>query len=519
MPLMNLLWHEYRYFDYERRLAWREVEAILGSIQRESPLGLEVNRDGDEIPMAAAALTYFKAVTSAEASVVPDQAKLEASVENNGRTWNPSSNPFPSLRRQSTRYSAHGLHEYRGKFNPQVVRAVGHLLGLGDGAWILDPFCGSGTVLLEGCHIGWNCVGVDVNPLGVMIANAKVSAYRASPQHLQDAVERLRSALQHSDDTTLDWRRMLPNGEYLERWFTGPVLTELATIIHAIKGSVSEDLHAIFLVILSDLCREVSMQDPDDLRIRRRWDEHAEYDVTGLFLDAVERKLSTVQRARRFVEPRALRQIALLGDSRIAEPSIQRELEAGVEKFDGAITSPPYASALPYIDTQRLSLALLGLVDWRQLRALEERLIGNREIRNAQRLRTEEELRVNTAGLPPVVIEFCRHLLVEAVNPEHGFRKMNVPSLVYQYFADMARMFQTVHGMIREGGKFALLVGRNQTELNGNRIVIDTPDLLAEIARSKGWSIAEAIEFDAYHRYNMHQQNSIRQEQLIVLVR
>src|SRR5205814_1650952 len=73
---------------------------------------------------------------------------------------------------QPTRYSAHGLHDFRGKFNPQIVRAIGNLLALDEGACVLDPFCGSGTTLLEGAHIGWNVAGVDLNPLVVLISFA-----------------------------------------------------------------------------------------------------------------------------------------------------------------------------------------------------------------------------------------------------------------------------------------------------------------------------------------------------------
>ncbi len=113
---MRLLWHDYRYFPYERMLAEREARLLLG----EKP-----TEDGDALRLSCSPaeelvnrLTYFKAAQTPDGILVPDQAKLEAS--GNGQAWNPRRDPIPSLRRQSTRYSAHGLHEYRGKFNPHV---------------------------------------------------------------------------------------------------------------------------------------------------------------------------------------------------------------------------------------------------------------------------------------------------------------------------------------------------------------------------------------------------------------
>ena len=55
------------------------------------------------------------------------------------------------------------------------------------------------------------------------------------------------------------------------------------------------------------------------------------------------------------------------------------------ETYDAAITSPPYAMALPYIDTQRLSLVWLGLVEPGGIAGLEAELIGSRELRGKVR--------------------------------------------------------------------------------------------------------------------------------------
>jgi len=514
MPDYRLLWHDYKYFPYERRLARREAERFGTVSENADELAVASKHDIDDFR----GLTYFKGVCRGDSSLVPDQAAVEASALNNGSSWKPNFEAYPSLRRQSTRYSAHGLHEYRGKFNPQIVRAVGNLLGLERGDVILDPFCGSGTTLLEAAHTGWNALGVDINPLGVLIANAKISAFRASPAILERESEGLISRIEDAGRASA-WQTVLPEPDYLAKWFPVDVLRQLAAILQAIDDCRPKKLQAVFRVVLSDICREVSLQDPGDLRIRRRKEPAESYPATEWFAKAVRTKMRTIIRAREYLQAaRDTKQLAVHADIR-EEPSDVKAFMAkcGKQKVDAAITSPPYATAMPYLDTQRLSLALLGLVRSTDLRRREKDLIGNREIHDKERAVLEHKLKENLAGLPGDVSRFCKRILHLADDNTHGFRRRNVPALLYKYFADMGDMFGTVRSLVRKGGGYALVVGKNRTTLRGETIVIDTPSLLAELAEAKGWSVREVIPLDAYHRYDVHQDNSIRDESLILL--
>src|SRR6185436_6702703 len=67
----------------------------------------------------------------------------------------------------------HGFHTYPARMHPLTARRALATLELGKGAIVLDPFCGSGTVLVEAALVGARAVGVDANPLAVAIARAK----------------------------------------------------------------------------------------------------------------------------------------------------------------------------------------------------------------------------------------------------------------------------------------------------------------------------------------------------------
>jgi hypothetical protein len=144
--VVRLKWHAYRYFPYEKGLASREVRALLGAEPTVHKAGLIVKIPAIPECNLLERFTYFSEIQINGATrVIPTQARLETSAiakpKFSGKRIESSN--VSILRRQNTRYSAHGLHEYRGKYHPHIVRAIGNILGLHVGATILDPFCGS----------------------------------------------------------------------------------------------------------------------------------------------------------------------------------------------------------------------------------------------------------------------------------------------------------------------------------------------------------------------------------------
>lgn len=534
MNAVNLVWHGYRYFPYELEFAKREVEAVLGLTPEHGEDGLQIVA-GKVPTRLLERFTYFReAVLPDGAKVVTDQARLEASASR--KTTHKQSGIEGNISgRQSTRYSAHGLHEYKGKFNPQVVRSIGNMLALRQGANVLDVCCGSGTTLLECAHAGWNAIGIDLNPLAVFISNAKLQAVHAQPESLQLAEAHMVRQLDKisaklSFDTAWDQKLVarllgdttlekLPNFEYLSSWFPQSVLVQFAIISREMKARSVSALRPIFEVIMSDMSRAVSLQDPGDLRMRRRKDPQPNYPLIPLFIAAVRKRLQTILRARETSVQISGMQKSVVADNRESLKWITKSSTFG-GGFDAAITSPPYATALPYIDTQRLSLCLLGLVDAGGLTSIEKRLIGTREISDSTRKELEEELKGSQSDLlPRSVSAFCDRMLILASLPGNGFRRRNMPALVYRYFFDMARVFQNVRSVMRASGRFALVVGRNRTTLGGEELVIDTPRFLGNIAEHAGWKLESLLELDTYQRFDVHQRNSINNECLIILRR
>lgn len=493
MTEYRITWHQYRYFPYERELARREAGALL-DLQ-----DFAERSDGLLVPPETCVesvrrLTYFAGLKNGHDVLTTTQRDLEAAANARGR--------------QSTRYSVHGLHEYKGKFNPQIAKALLNIFSVGPGSRVLDPFCGSGTTLVEAVQMGADGAGTDLNPFAIFLANAKQLALRTPADALTKTLSKLEARLRPRPKS-IPGRADNERLAYLQLWFNDRQLVDIEHVRLSILNACGADA-PIFLAVASDLLRDYSLQDPNDLRIRRRKDAPPSEPYQQAFLERARDVLARVGAAQTVLGGKIG-----FGEARLADNTKLSTKSFGC-KFDCAVTSPPYAMALPYIDTQRLSLVWLGLSDPNAIMTLESSLIGSREMRGTVKREIEDALRTNPFNLPLEQLKFCR-ALAAALTEKDGFRRQAVPLLLYRYFGAMRQAFVGVKKAMKKGAPFALVVGHNHTTLGGVRFDIDTPRHLADLAVDAGWSLDELLPLQTYQRYGYHAANAVRAEALILL--
>ncbi len=130
--------------------------------------------------------------------------------------------------------------------------------------------------------------------------------------------------------------------EEIAKWFPDPVIRKLNWLLRCIR-SVSEGVTRDFLeVILSSFIREISQQDPNDLRIRRRKNPIQDADVFPRYLDALETQYTRIERfwsARGYSPNRFFSCKVVEGDSR--NPETLEALGLAKGSMDRVLTSPP----------------------------------------------------------------------------------------------------------------------------------------------------------------------------------
>jgi len=517
---------------FERYLAKQELTQIAGNsphsnghehvydVISEHPLSFMQDR-----------LTYWEQIHPKDQVSIQDRPTLQvrreatANIARNGIRLDELQDhlpyqqvPFP--KRRALRYGPHGIHEYRGKFFPQLVRSLLNIAGIGSNAWVLDPMCGSGTTPVEAMLAGHNALGLDLNPLSVLVSRAKHQSLNVPRQYFQEAYYRLLDRLKNQPAGRM-WFNQLPiqDQEYLQRWFASHVLDELDPIANAIQAEPDVRCRNLFLVTLSNILRSVSWQKNDDLRVRKEAPGQLTLDVRQTFLSELTKSVRSVLAFQYENVGYVMGTVTIReGDARFATEILYQHRH----QIDAIVTSPPYATALPYLDTDRLSLSYLNLLTRPQHRQRDYDMIGNREINNRIRELYWQEYQQNKQLLPQDVTTVIDRINYLNSNADVGFRRQNLSSLLARYFFDMRQVLREFMDMLRPDAPAYVVVGNNYTiaggrseQDGGERITIKTDKLLAQIGESVGLRITETISMEMLTSRDIFRKNTGSTETII----
>src|SRR5215470_17552573 len=249
----------------------------------------------------------------------------------------------------------HRFHSYTARLHPATARRVLELLALPERAQLLDPFCGSGTVLVEGVRAGLSASGLDASPLAVLVARAKTWA--SSPADRRELVARARAI---RDEVVARGRSARRAGQApppprdvdrrrqdsLAGWFDPHVRRE----VEALRSFIGGD--DVLGAVLSSVLTKVSRREADS-RAERAPRTIARGFPARLFADRAVELAAGLEElwrdAPRGTPPPDVR----LGDA--------RALPAPAGAFDAVLTSPPYFGTYDYAEQHALRLAFLGL--------------------------------------------------------------------------------------------------------------------------------------------------------------
>lgn len=420
--------------------------------------------------------------------------------------------------RKDPKYATHGLHAYKGKFYPQLAKSLLNTSGVECGSRVLDPYCGSGTVPLECLLNGYQAFGFDMNPLAAKIAKAKSGILLRDQELIELSAASIIDTLKiGTGSDELDQFPEDVHGELLS-WFPKPVLCKLNAILTRIRLLGDETLIDYFEVVLSSIIRDVSQQEPSDLRIRRRKEPLSDAPVFELFSERLAAQMLRLQKYRsvqaRQPGRRYLPKVEE-GDSRNSE--CFQKAGVGNASIDCVVTSPPYATALPYIDTDRLSiLALMGTPSSERA-VVESSLTGSREIKRKERLAFEDELEEGSVGLPKHVVATLKSILVGNRGTDAGFRRQNMPALLSRYFTDIQQTLAQVHRVMKQGAKAYYVVGDSRTKVGDDWFAIPTCQHTREIAADVGFNVHPSVSIDVTTERMLHLKNAITENDILVL--
>jgi DNA modification methylase len=548
----------YKLRGFERDLAIMELSPLGELALDAGPRTVQVTTDTPLPEEHLTRLTFFEQVTVTKReethAITPYQTLLDRCAKATKLVTRKANleeiaRQLPSIEngRREHSYLTHSYHQYKGKYYPQLCKSLFNYGGLKPGDAVLDPFCGSGTTMVEAYLNSLRGVGVDLNPLAAFMSNVKVEALEVEPQVLRQKTERLIADLKEilrarglwdTGLEDLEWTRPsrelsseelaeriealeIPNLDYLTTWFEPLALYKLGLILEQANELDDYRIRGLATLTVSNIIRPYSLQAPGQLRVRRRATPPATDDILYHFSTSLRKNVAAVflfhavKPCYPFL-PNSVRSFE--GDIRrldqVPSPLLQED-----EQIDMVVTSPPYATALPYIDTDRLSIFMLGFIEKDQRRDLERRMIGNREITNSERKMLEAEFleSYETSPLPDSVKTLVKEILERNAAADVGFRRRNKASLLYKYFADMREGFLQIRRVLKPSRLCAVIIGNSTTVAGGKRVEIRTNDLLVDIGRSVGFELAHSMPMTDQAAYMAHSKNTIRTETIFIL--
>lgn len=352
--------------------------------------------------------------------------------------------------------ATHFIHPYPAKLLvniPYFFLSNDILSKQGDN--VIDPFCGSGTVLLEAILAGRNAIGADSNPLARLISLVKTT--KLDIDKLSISVEELKKKI--PDRAKIAPPSMLN----LEYWFLPNIITELVKILEAINGVNNGEEKRFFLVCFSNIIKKVSLADPNvsvpvRLRISKYGKENEKYrttinhmgrinsyNVIDWFFEIVSLNLD---RLRTFIGLQKFPVSCEVVSSDARKLSVEASFCSGrkidTESIDLVITSPPYVGAQKYIRASSLSLGWLGFADC--IKDLEGATIGR-----------EHYPKHLYSNLSKTGIQEADSILkkIYKINPLRAY-------IAGTYLIEMEEALRETIRVLKRGGYLVLVVGANK---------------------------------------------------------
>jgi site-specific DNA-methyltransferase (cytosine-N4-specific) len=484
---------------FERELALRELHALAGvGAQITEAHGLWLVRTDVSDEFLRSRLTYWQRI--GRQTLEPTLQKALEFTQNGSAE---AADRSELHRARRLRYGPHDLHEYRGKFFPQLVRSLINISGIPEGSLVLDPMCGSGTTPCEAVALGMTAIGADLNPLSILIASTKSSIPTIKYNEFKKNVaERLLNVKFKSVEPTKIWDES--DLRYMGRWFDPNAIADLASIVSAVGDVRKPEYRDFFRVCLSNVVRSVSWQKPTDLRVRKEVTPYAAGTAQKRFLAEADSQID-----------RILPYLSLLDSSAPAKVEIRRGNAVNVAAIfperrrstDLLITSPPYATALPYLDTDRLSLIVLGLLKRTRHSEAERDMVGTREVSERERRETWLAYESRQGELPGDVSALINRIAQANHGDGVGFRRRNLPALLGKYFLSMLDAMRSARELMKPGALAHYVVGNNSTEIEGQKIEIPTDRLLFDLGDAAGWQQVETIPMELIASRDIFREN------------
>lgn len=395
-----------------------------------------------------------------------------------------------------------GFFPYYAGYPELFARELLQSAELPHGAIVLDPWNGSGTTTYTATSLGLNSIGIDLNPVMIIVARARLLP-PSEADHLRPLAATILSHAHsapptlHPDDALLGWfdpatakfirgieqniRRSLvgsmtksPDGVHLDR-ISGTAATLYVALFAACRRLVAPFRSSNPTWLRAPKADDTRIAVPKAV-IARNFGNN----VRGMTAALVEKREADLRLAN----------VAHSGDCKISlSDTVSMDLAA--ESVDLVLTSPPYCTRIDYTAATRIELAVLAPLLKTAERALGRQMIGSTQV-------PENDIEVDESW-GETCLNFLTALKAHPSKASDGYYYRTH----LDYFDKMSRSMERLVASLKPGGRAILVVQDSYYKDIHN----DLPKIITEIGANQGLTLRQS---KAFHLRSMSDINPAR---------
>lgn len=377
---------------------------------------------------------------------------------------NPKHNATYAICSNNVAYLTHGFFKYPCKYIPQIPSwAMDKYLN--KKSTVLDPFCGSGTTLLEASLRGHKGLGVEIDKFGQLLTKVKTQKVNAD---FSEKIHLFKNKLSKLGRASKEKRPSISN---FDLWFSSENASLLGKFNYLIEKTKEDQYVNDFLkVCFASLIRKASKADevsPKPYVSKKYKKQHR--DIEEEFVRIIDKNLERTIDASKLLKSSC----EIVGDD--------ARTFSVKNKVDLVVTSPPYINAFDYVRTLRLENLWLGLQSEDDLRTVKKRHVGTESV----------DIYTQLDGINFLTKE------LERVFKEIYIKDKKRAFVVLKYFQDMKDNIETIKKSLKTNGYYVIVVGNSS--IRG--IEVSTHKILIEIASKIGFKSDLVFSYIIKNRY------------------
>lgn len=372
------------------------------------------------------------------------------------RTKIDSSWAFADKTRKDTAYITHGYHRYPAKFIPQIVSRLVEKYTK-EGNLVVDPFGGCGTTPVETKIMSRPSVGVDINPVAVLITKAKKTPIE--PSKLEGYFLKLKDKIDSFNKST---RVKVPEHKRIDYWFKAEEKRKLAFLFSEISKIKSRDARDFFYCGFSNILKNCSIWMQKSNKPTRDLNKKPA-DPFVVFLRQVKAMLRGNTDFFNLLRDKGFLRIPCKIYCADA-----RKIPTKTNSVSLIVTSPPYVTSYEYADLHQLTALWFEYA--KDLSDFRKRFIGT-----------------SHNGVKEIVLN---SQIAKSIKQNLEKKNRKLAKEVAIYFSEMNQCFKEMKRILKKGGRTCIVIGN--TSLKGVEIL--NAEVFVEQMQNLGFKINDIIK-------------------------